>query len=89
MKKICIMCGNIKEPRTITKGNILTEIILWLFFLLPGIIYSAWRHLSRYEGCPVCKSENMIPLTSPVARKFISDYGLIERYPHSEKIISN
>src|SRR5262249_46741156 len=56
-----------------TKGSILTEIILWLFFLLPGLIYSLWRATTNYWGCPQCASQNMIPVDSPSAQKFFAE----------------
>ena len=66
---ICSNCGFIGKPKLYTKGNIGLELILWLMFLLPGLIYSIWRHASRYEGCPQCQASNMIPLDSPMGKK--------------------
>lgn len=63
----CPNCGTIGAPKTITKGSILIEIVLWLAFLLPGLIYSIWRLSSRYQACPACKAPNMIPANSPLA----------------------
>lgn len=67
MKKqfICEQCGTIGEPRTITKGSIALELVLWLFFLLPGLIYSLWRLCSRSNGCAACGATNLIPLNTP------------------------
>jgi len=69
---LCVKCGYKGKPKLITKGNIGTEILLWIFFLIPGLIYSIWRHASRYRGCPECK-ETMIPLDSPVAQKIFAE----------------
>lgn len=73
MKKqfICTSCGYIGYPKKITKGNILIELILWLFLLIPGLIYSIWRVSSRYNACPQCKNATMIPADSPVGQKLI------------------
>jgi len=68
-KKFCPNCGYIGRPRTHTKGSIILEIFLWLFFIIPGIIYSLWRLTSRYRACPMCGHRNMIPLDSPRAKK--------------------
>jgi hypothetical protein len=65
----CVNCGTRGRPKTITKGSIIIEVFLWLMFLLPGLIYSIWRHASRYKGCPKCKAPNMIPLDSPKAQQ--------------------
>lgn len=70
MKKLCLNCLSVGKPQLITKGDIGTEIVLWLCFILPGIVYSVWRHTSRYKGCPICESGGMIPLFSPRAKYF-------------------
>jgi hypothetical protein len=61
---ICLNCGTIGKPKSITKGSICIEIILWLLFIIPGLIYSIWRLTTRTKGCPLC-SGKMIPLDSP------------------------
>lgn len=72
-EQLCMQCGTVAYMKRYMKGSLATEILLWLFFLLPGVIYSIWRHASVYWGCPQCASPNMIPLTSPVAKKFLAD----------------
>lgn len=42
-KLICPNCGFSGCPKTITKGSFSVELILWLFFILPGVDYSVWR----------------------------------------------
>jgi hypothetical protein len=49
------------------------EIILWLIFIFPGIIYSIWRLTTRYDACTVCRSPDIIPIDSPVGRKILAD----------------
>ncbi len=63
--KICVTCGAKGKGKTITRGSILIEIVLWLCFLLPGVIYSIWRHTTRFYGCRVCGSNSLIPIDSP------------------------
>ena len=70
---ICSVCGSIGKPIRIIKGSFLIELALWLFFILPGLVYSLWRLTSKYEACPQCKSSLMIPLSSPVAQKLLSE----------------
>jgi hypothetical protein len=73
MEKVCLTCGYIGGSVRITKGSLLIEIVLWLFLLIPGLIYSLWRLTSRYEACPECRNPGMIPVDSPVARRFIEE----------------
>ncbi len=70
---VCTACGFIGQPITITKGSLGLEIVLWLAFLVPGIIYSIWRLTTRYKACPVCKKEAMIPADTPIGQKLVSE----------------
>ena len=74
MKKelLCAICGYQGQPKLKNKGSIGVELVLWLFLIVPGMIYSVWRHTSPYKGCLTCGSGNMIPLTSPMAQKMLS-----------------
>lgn len=63
---ICPTCGSVGKPKTITRGSFLIEIVLWLFFFVPGIIYSLWRLTTRDKsGCRSCSNVGMIPLNTP------------------------
>ena len=66
---VCTTCGYIGFPNKVTKGSFLIELVLWLAFLIPGIIYSIWRLSSRYDACPKCKNASMIPVDSPMGQK--------------------
>ena len=68
---VCTTCGHIGQPKRVTKGSLATELVLWIFFLVPGLIYSVWRLTSRYDACPSCKNASMIPADSPVGQKFL------------------
>lgn len=72
-RKICKDCGHVGEPKTITRGNILLELVLWCLLLVPGLIYSIWRHASRYDGCGKCAGSTLLPLDSPIGRKLMSE----------------
>lgn len=65
----CTACGHVfAKATTITPGSIWIELILWLAFLVPGLIYSIWRHNKRHAGCPLCESGAVIPAKSPRAQ---------------------
>ena len=72
-QKMCLQCGSVGDTKRFMKGSILTELILWLFFLLPGLIYSIWRHSTVAQVCSKCESPNVIPLDSPVARNHLAN----------------
>lgn len=72
----CPNCGSVAKPTSHTKGSFAIEVILWLCFIIPGIIYSLWRLSSRERTtCPTCRAPNMIPLDSPRAREAIAKSG--------------
>ena len=66
---ICPNCGAVGVPKTHTPGHFAIELLLWCFFLLPGLIYSVWRLAGRKKVCASCEAENMVPLNSPRGRK--------------------
>lgn len=69
---LCTRCGTECRPEKITKGSFIIEIGLWLFFILPGLVYSIWRLATRYHGCPSCKSRDIIDRDSPIGIKLRS-----------------
>jgi hypothetical protein len=71
MKKLCTVCGEVQVPIIAKKGSTGVAIIMWLLWLLPGVIYSIWRANSAHEVCPSCGSPQVIPVDSPVARKML------------------
>ena len=68
----CKACGTVGAGKRVMPGSILIELALWLLFLLPGLIYSVWRHAATYQGCTNCKSNQMIPADSPLARQALA-----------------
>lgn len=70
---VCTQCGYIGSSSRGIKGNGAVEIILWLCFIVPGLIYSVWRSSSRYSMCSKCKNANLIPIDSPRAQKIMEE----------------
>jgi hypothetical protein len=63
----CLDCGTEGKAEMHTPGNTLIEVILWLCFIIPGIIYSIWRISARKQVCSACQSQRLIPPGSPAA----------------------
>lgn len=78
MAKACKDCGTVAEPKTATRGTMALEIILWLCFLVPGLIYSVWRLSTRYDACPSCGSANLVPVQSPQGQQLAAEAGYSE-----------
>ena len=65
----CPACGTLTtNPKKVAPGSTGIELLLWLFFIVPGLFYSLWRISNKRRICRVCGSDPMIPATSPRAR---------------------
>lgn len=53
-------------------GSILIEIVLWCAFLIPGIVYTLWRHSAEVKVCKSCNSKDLIPTDSPIAQQMMN-----------------
>jgi predicted RNA-binding Zn-ribbon protein involved in translation (DUF1610 family) len=73
-EQICPNCGYKGKSKRVTKGSLFIELILWLAFLVPGIIYSIWRLTTKYWACPQCGAANMVPLDSPRGKKLLEEF---------------
>ncbi len=71
---VCTMCGYRGNSKRMVKGSLAIEIVLWLFFIIPGLIYSLWRTSSKDKVCPQCKHTTMIPASSLLGQKLIAEH---------------
>jgi hypothetical protein len=69
----CSQCGHVGPSKQLTRGSTGLELLLWLCFLLPGLIYSLWRLSTRRQGCAECGSTALVPLSSPVGRRMAKE----------------
>lgn len=69
---VCTRCGGFGKPKKIVRGSLLIELVLWLTFIVPGLIYTIWRTTSQSRACPFCKSlDSMVPLDTPVGQRLL------------------
>ena len=68
-KFYCPSCGQVGNGVRHVPGSIVLEIVLWLCFLMPGLIYSIWRHAATKKACRTCRQPGLIPVDSPRARR--------------------
>lgn len=73
---LCKHCCYIGKPKSFTPGSTDIEFLLWLCFIIPGIIYGCWRVSARYKGCPQCRTPRMIPVDSPAARLILHNMNI-------------
>lgn len=74
-KLVCGKCGYYDTPRKETRGSFLAELLLWLCFIVPGLLYSIWRISSKVDVCRHCSSSALIPADSPLGRELMEKTG--------------
>lgn len=74
-KVVCLDCGTHAKPKEAYKGNVALELILWCFFLLPGLIYTIYRSTSGYPVCKHCKSSRVVPEDSIMAKQLMQKFS--------------
>ena len=87
---VCPACGYVGKPKSMAKGSMVLELLLWLLglilaiiglpiVLLVALIYSIWRVTTKFKGCPMCKTAAMIPADSPMGRKLIGPQAHVKQ----------
>lgn len=72
---ICTLCkAQFKKPEKEMQGSFFIELILWIAFIVPGLIYTTWRYISKLKKCPKCGSQSFIPLDTPEGARLASSY---------------
>ena len=71
--RVCTTCGHHGVPVRTTRGSFPIEVVLWLCFIVPGLIYSLWRISTRTQACAACGATTLVPDDSPVGRKLLAD----------------
>lgn len=71
-RKLCLKCGTVTFPKKEVPGSIAIELILWLFFIVPGLIYSIWRLSNKRLVCSACGHRDIVPADSPAAKQALA-----------------
>jgi hypothetical protein len=59
-RMLCTRCGQTAAPDTRVAGSDRLELALWLFLLVPGLLYCVWRDMHRCRICPGCGSSDLM-----------------------------
>lgn len=73
-KKICTQCGSVGNTAKETRGSFIFELVLWLCFIIPGLLYSVYRASTKVEVCKQCRSKDIIPLDTPRGQKILKEF---------------
>lgn len=72
MKQIkCPNCEYQGSPKIETPGSFLIEVVLWLCFVVPGLVYSLWRLDKRHPVCPRCRFVNVYETNGKEVKKYV------------------
>lgn len=63
----CFTCGYKGKGKYYCPWSFFIEIILWLFFLVPWLIYSIWRLSNRGYICKQCGNQNVVKISKEEA----------------------
>jgi hypothetical protein len=69
---LCTHCGKRGYPVLAPRGHVFFEVILWVCYVVPGIIYSIWRRVRTKEVCPFCNHSSMVSSYSPKAKMLLA-----------------
>lgn len=68
---ICTACGTVGSGKDKAAGSFLIEVILWICFIVPGLIYSIWRLSSGNKVCTACGNPTLIPTDTPKGQELL------------------
>tara|TARA_B100001971_G_scaffold62212_1_gene57216 strand:- start:1089 stop:1391 length:303 start_codon:yes stop_codon:yes gene_type:complete len=69
---VCPNCGYIGKGDM--KGSFLIELFLLFLFIIPALLYSAWRMKQGRSVCPKCGFKQMLPTDTPKGSKLKKKY---------------
>lgn len=79
---VCTVCHSIIKPNKTSKSSFLMEAIVWIICLIampfsigvslvPAILFSLWRMISKIIICPECQAIEIVPIKTPAAQQII------------------
>jgi hypothetical protein len=57
---MCTDCNRTAEADTVLEGSDGLEMLGWLCFAVPGLLYCWWRHALRIKVCAFCGSGDLV-----------------------------
>lgn len=75
-KFACKSCYHVGRPTLKFPGSAVVELILWLFFLIPGVLYTMWRRSSGKWSCSECGAIEIVSIDTPMGKKIVAEMSV-------------
>lgn len=69
----CLDCENVAFGESSQRGHVLITILLFLLFIVPGVIYLIYRTHTKGVQCEHCHSKNLMPITAGKVKRLLGD----------------
>jgi hypothetical protein len=70
---ICSNCGTASAIHAMP-GSGWIEAILWLCYIIPGVIYSVWRRSKKSTVCASCGAKPLLPINTPAGKRLAATH---------------
>jgi len=57
----CPECAFVGQGKTVVRGTLQLEMLLWWLFIIPGLAYSVWRISNQQRVCACCYHAGLLP----------------------------
>ena len=73
---VCTVCYKRILPIRESAGSGFVALVLWLFFVIPGLIYTVWMMSTPSKlKCPYCGNYAVVPVNSPRGKELLAGKG--------------
>lgn len=70
---ICTSCWTQQVPKKVNVWSWALELVLYIFLLIPWVIYSCWRVSNARLQCSYCNSNSIVWIDSPMWKKLLKE----------------
>jgi hypothetical protein len=63
----CPQCAFVGQGKTLLRGCLAVELLLWCLLIVPGLAYSIWRIACPNRVCACCYHAELLALDTPLA----------------------
>lgn len=72
--RICKACGTLNTEGEGLPGSGWIELVLYVCYIVPGIIYSIWRRTKKNAACVACSSRDLVQIGTPIGKSLFKQH---------------